>query len=341
MRLALKIAGGIVALLLILAAALAIYIYLTALKPKRPVGFQQFAAADAGHPPIPVAVWYPADVKPAFVLLGSRGMRLAPDASVAGAALPLIIISHGTGGSALGHADTAMALAEQGFVVAAPTHPGDNLNDGSAVGRPEWLPDRTRQVSRTIDAVLGTWRGRRHVDPRRIGVFGFSAGATTALIAIGGRPDLTRIASQCSGHPEFVCRLTKPESYRTLKPVEWRADPRIRAAVIAAPGLGFTFEPNGLSDVQRPVQLWAGAADQTVPFATNAGLVRALLPSTPEIHVVPGARHYSFLMPCGLIGPPEFCRDPNGFDRSAFHRKFNASVVRFFKANLATPDVPR
>jgi predicted dienelactone hydrolase len=33
--------------------------------------------------------------------------------------LPLLVMSHGTGGSTLGHFDTAVALADAGFVVAA------------------------------------------------------------------------------------------------------------------------------------------------------------------------------------------------------------------------------
>ena len=104
--------------------------------------------------------------------------------------------------------------------------------------------------------------------------------------------------------------------------------------MVAAPGLGFTFEPAGLSAVRAPVQLWSGAADQTVPYATNAGVVRRLLPTAPDFHAVAGASHYAFLAPCGLIGPPAICRDPGGFDRAAFHKKFNTVVVAFFSAHL-------
>jgi predicted dienelactone hydrolase len=220
-------------------------------------------------------------------------------------------------------------------VVAAPTHPGDNAKDSSRVA--EWLLNRSRHVRRVIDVALTNWKDRGHLDPRRIGIFGFSAGATTALIEIGGVPDLRKIATQCAERPEFFCKLTSPDSYRDAKPQPWQGDSRIRAAVIAAPGLGFTFEPNGLSKVRTAVQLWAGSADQTVPIATNAGLIQQLLPQPAELHVVPGATHFSFLMPCGLIGPPELCRDPNGFDRRQFHQDFNASVAGFFQSRLGTP----
>jgi predicted dienelactone hydrolase len=334
MKLMLRIIGGLIGLILLVVIGVAVAIYATALTPSHPVGFQRLTIADPGHPPIAAAVWYPTSGKPGFVLIGTTGQRVAFDGPVLGNRLPLIVFSHGTAASALSHVDTALALAEDGFVVVAPTHTGDNFQDDRDVGKPDWLLNRERHLSRAIDMALTSWKDRGHIDPERIGVFGFSAGATTALITIGGVPDLRRIASQCAAHPEFVCKITHPVAFRDLPPQPWRSDPRIRAAVVAAPGLGFTFVPGGLAKVNVPVQLWAGAQDQTVPFATNAGLIRSSLAPPPETHVVPGAVHYSFLAPCGVIGPPQFCRDPNGFDRAAFHKAFNRSVVKFFAANL-------
>lgn len=333
MKRALKIVGGIVALLVIAVAGLAIYIYSTAIKPSRPVGFQQIAIADPGHSPIAAAVWYPTNAKPGFILLGTSGQRVATDASVEGSQLPLIIFSHGTAASAVSHADTAIALAEKGFIVIALTHPGDTFQAASDVDK--WLTNRSRHVQRTIDAALTTWKDRQHVDPNRIGLFGFSAGATTALVSIGGEPDLRRIWSQCSSHPEFVCQTTSPQAYRNPGPTSWQGDSRIRAAVLAAPGLGFTFAPGGVTGVKVPVQLWTGSDDETVPPATNAELLRNLLGQWAEMHVVPRAVHFSFLMPCGLLGPRELCQDPKGFDRANFHRQFNSQMGRFFETHLA------
>lgn len=335
MKWAFRIIGGLVAVCVALVAALAIYLFATALRPARPVGFQQAMIADPGRAPIPVSIWYPTDAKLGFVLLGFTGQRVASGGRVTGADLPLVVISHGTGGGAMSHIDTAMALAEAGFVVAAPTHPGDNFQDDSAVGTTGWLVNRSRDLSRVTDFMIGRWDGHSGLDPRRIGVFGFSAGATTALIAAGGTPDLGRIAPQCAEHPEFVCQLRKAgTTFASPPPSDWTHEPRFAAAVIAAPGLGFTFEPDGLSKVRLPVQLWSGAADASAPYATNAGTVRRLLPIAPEFHSVAGASHYAFLAPCGLIGPPVICRDAAGFDRDAFHESFNAAVVGFFKAHL-------
>jgi predicted dienelactone hydrolase len=103
---------------------------------------------------------------------------------------------------------------------------------------------------------------------------------------------------------------------------------------VAAPGLGFTMRGQALSEVAVPVQLWSAAGDLNVPEASNMRVVRAGLGPHAEYHDVPGARHMSFLVPCGPIGPPALCRDADGFDRTAFHARMNASVVEFFNRHL-------
>ena len=114
-------------------------------------------------------------------------------------------------------------------------------------------------------------------------------------------------------------------------------DSRIKAAVVAAPGLGFAMGPNGLASVRVPIQLWSGDRDDKVPYATNAKPVREALGSRVEFRSVPDAGHFSFLVPCGVLKPPGICSDPAQFDRQAFHTTMNASVVAFFETNMKNP----
>jgi predicted dienelactone hydrolase len=325
------------ALLALIALALIACELATALRPTRPVGFQALSVPDPGAPPLTVAVWYPTQGAPRPMLLGLIVQFVARNAPIAGARLPLIVISHGNGGGPGSHTDTALALAQAGFIVAAPMHTGDNYSDQSSVGGPQWLLDRSRHIPRLIDYLLARWTGRDRIDASRIGIFGFSAGAFTALTTIGGEPDVARIASHCAQTPELACQLWKPGSVPLPAPGAFAHDDRVRAAVIAAPGYGFTFVPDGLSKVAVPVQLWSGELDTNVPTASNAAVVYRALGSGAELHVVPGAGHFSFLVPCGLIGPPLLCRDRAGFDRAAFHRSFNAQVVAFFQGKLSRP----
>jgi predicted dienelactone hydrolase len=332
---------GMFMVLVLLVASVAAIALSSAIGASRPVGFQLVRAADPEGAPLTVAIWYPTTSQPMpTTLLGLVLMDVAANAPVSGRELPLIVISHGNGGGPGSHADTAMSLAAAGFVVAAPMHTGDNYRDDSDVGSSHWLTDRSRHIHAALDFMLTRWPGHDHIAPQRIGVFGFSAGALTALTAIGAEPDLSLVASHCAAAPEFACTLLRDAHSGLLEgrdvplPTAFVHDSRIGAAVVAAPGLGFTLTPTGLSHVTSPVQLWSGDADTNVPYATNTRPLREALGARVEFHSVPGAHHFSFLAPCGLFGPPLLCREAQGFDRGAFHRSFNAQVVAFFLAKL-------
>lgn len=297
----------------------------------RSVGFAVVAVSDPQDRPLQVAIWYPADAAPEWLDMGLSRQHVARGAPVAGRDLPLIVISHGTGGGFVSHADTAIALASAGFVVAAPNHTGDNYGDDSYVGTRRWLTDRPRHIRRVVDYMRAEWRDHARLDGR-VGIFGFSAGAFTALVAIGGVPDLTRIAAHCRQARELACTLWKEPG--SGPPPAWVHDPRISAAVVAAPGLGFSFAPEGLAHLTASVQLWSAADDAVVPYASNTGVVRRLMPSPPEYHDVPRAGHMSFITPCAPGGPPPICADAEGFDRAAFHDALNRAAIAFYRAHL-------
>ena len=170
---------------MVLVIALAISLFATALRPAHAVGVRQVAVQDAGHAPITVTLYYPTEAKPQLLFLGTKIAELAPKAAITGGTHPLVLISHGTSGSPYSHVDTALALAESGFIVAAPTHNGDNLKDPSEIGEPQWIPDRARQMKRVDDFLVTQWSEKASIDAHRIGVFGFSAGGTTALLNLG------------------------------------------------------------------------------------------------------------------------------------------------------------
>jgi predicted dienelactone hydrolase len=241
------------------------------------------------------------------------------DGRLSGHDLPLIIISHGTGGSNASHYDLAIALARAGYAVAALTHPGDNYQDQSATGN------------------------RR--DPTRVGMFGFSLGGYTALVAIGGNPDLRQIPALCQKHPDapecaFIAQRHGNQLDSTAAPADgWPHDPRIRVAVIAAPAASVTFRSGGLSRVRVPVQLWRAMDDNQAPDAWNSGVVRSGLPAAPDEHVVPRGGHFVFTPTCSdaLARVAAFmCAE-----RTAFQQQFKTTVVAFFNAHLGARTRPR
>ena len=312
--------------------------------PAWAAGFQYGTAPDPDGKPIELGIWYPSNASVAPQPLGLFTQQVAPYAPIAGQALPLIVISHGTGGGASSHYDTAIALADAGFIVVALTHTGDNYQDQSLQFTRRNFSDRPRQVSRVIDFMINDWAGHATIDPARIGMFGHSAGGFTTLILLGGIADFNLATLFCHDHPEdWGCQRAKEKAAigsNDQKPIEWHHDPRIRAGVIAAPALGHTFTKDGLAAVIEPVQLWRAENDRITPNKWSADIVKAALPKPPDDHLVPLAGHFAFLAPCSEALAkiaPEICQDDPGFDRVAFHQQLNQALADFFKSKLAPP----
>ena len=160
------------------------------------------------------------------------------------------------------------------------------------------------------------------------------------------------VAPYCADHPdEWSCRMLKERKInvsanitgQSMAVPNWVHDPRIVAAVIAAPAVGYAFSAEALSPVTVPIQLWRGDSDEILPHPNYAQAVYDRLPVKPEYHVVRNAGHFAFLAPCTpslAAMVPEICHDPEDFDRAAFHREFNPAVVAFFNAKLTARSTP-
>lgn len=298
------------------------------------VGYQSATIPVADGKPIPVTIWYPATATATERNIGPFRQTVAANAPVAGQRLPLVIVSHGTGGSKEGHSDTAWALANAGFVVAAIEHTGDNYRDQS---RATDVGDRPAELRRLIDFMLATADQHAAIDPKRIGAFGHSSGGFSVLSLAGGKADLSLIAKHCSTRPAaFECQMVGRRSSTARVQTAFVADARVKALVVAAPALGYTFA-GGLSTVRQPVQLWRADDDRLLPAPHYADAVRAALPRKPDFRPVPMGGHFDFLAPCTDIlvkAAPMICTSNAGFDRTAFHVDFNAEVVKFFRARL-------
>lgn len=302
------------------------------------VGFATLTTNDpATGQPMRVSLFFP-PAQPLEGLPVQRGPWWvdALDATPAAGAHPLIVISHGHGGSRFGHHDLATALARAGFVVAAPEHLGDTAGDVSGVGTARVLFGRAWQVRATVDAVLADSRFASVVDPQRIGVAGFSAGGYTSLLTVGAQPDFTLLTGYCQRHPKDAELCAGPRQLDVASPAQPTKDTRVKAAFVMAP-LGAFFGPNAFDSVTAPVHLAFATADEVLLPTENALPVRDGLKTLEGVEEVAGAGHFVFLAPC----PPAFaseapplCRDPKGVDRIATHAQLATSAVRFFETTL-------
>jgi predicted dienelactone hydrolase len=284
---------------------------------------------------IEVLVWTPCKAAPSETRVGPFTFLATKECEVLGRSLPLVVISHGQGGTRLGHHDTAIALADMGFVVATFSHPGDSFGDDSLTNKISAFETRPTHVSHVIDHLLKHWKHRELIDAQSVGVFGFSRGGYTALALAGALPSMTASASRLCGFWRWfttpICRQIGAE---TLK-LNVQADIRVKSVVAADP-LNL-FDASTLKSIKVPVQLWASEFGGAGVEFEHTQLIRDSLPQSTEFHVAKGAGHFAYLAPCSeelRKDAKSLCEDPKGFDRQRWHSTMNKAISAFFMRTL-------
>lgn len=328
------------------APALSLALFLAGVTPEpvgaAQVGWQQITVPGGAREAAPtlVALYYPTAAAARPLAMGpftvTAAMRAEPEAAVKG----LLLLSHGTGGSELGHSTLAQALAQSGYLVAALRHPGDNwqntaLRDGPGAAR--YFVQRPLQVSQVIDALLQDplWKDRIARDSRgpRVGALGHSAGGYTVLALAGGVPQWSRLSSHCSTQAALdpiFCSMGRgqPAPAADMPSV---ADGRVRAVAALAP-VGVLFSAASLAGVSVPTLLVEAEQDRFLVPRFHSGWVAQHLPKAERIRV-PKAWHFVFMdTPSMPLPSPDGDIGANapGFDRAAFLLQLGRTLSVFF-----------
>jgi predicted dienelactone hydrolase len=309
-------------------------------------------------------VWYPADPSAAGTTqwIGSpetpfaSAGKAAPDAPViaAPAKLPLILLSHGIGGSSSMMAWFGNALASHGFIAAAVNHPGNNsLEDYTIPGAILWW-ERAGDLSAVLDQMLADATFGSRIDPKRIGAAGFSLGGLTVIEIAGGIAELSRFQDfckspkadgMCNDTLEYPGLLAKASALANTDPslqaalnegAKSHRDPRIRAIFAMAPAIGPAFAPDSLAKISIPVQIVAGSVDTVVPIETSAKFFAAHIRGA-QLTIFQDVGHYTFLATCAEFGRrtrPQLCLDQPGVLRDDVHAQTTNLAYHFFETNL-------
>jgi len=301
-----------------------------------------------GAEPVTVALYYPTPAVARTQPMGPWRPMVTPGAPVAATPLKgLVLLSHGTGGHELGHHNLATRLAADGYLVAAPRHPGDNWEDRSMITSGRYFSERPRQVSRVLDALLAHPEWGPRIPAGRIGAVGHSAGGYTVLALAGAQAEPARAVQHCRGvsdDPGFCSlgKLTPAQgASRPVAPAASAdgpqdgplvsvADPRIRAVVALAP-MAVVLTPQSLAAITVPVKVVMAERDVVLQGQYHGQHVAAHVPGV-DASTVPGAGHFAFMAQAAWPLPSDAgdaAANPEGFDRVAYHATLENQVAEF------------
>ncbi len=318
------------------------------------VGFRQGIICDesrsdwpgTGPRPIHWNAWYPA--APAgssqtqsisdFYQTGA----LSVDATLADLPekAPLVLLSHGTGGSAVGLTWLAEALADAGFIVVGADHHGNTgVEEYRAEGFLCWW-ERMRDLSVLLDDLLSSSFLAGRINPDQIAAAGFSLGGYTVLGLMGAVTQVERFQAWSwdrsfgKGPKEF------PDVVEQLEPLleksaifraSWErqsdsfTDRRIALGFTLAPAPTVrSFDVDSIKSITVPVTIAVGEGDEEAPANDCAVWLHELLPNSRLHFLGKNVGHYT-LLAMGTTeartSKPHLFSDHSGVDRGSVHRQ--------------------
>ncbi|WP_324674184.1 alpha/beta hydrolase family protein [Hymenobacter sp. GOD-10R] len=270
----------------------------------------------------PMVVLYPTSTPSSLQAVGMYQLDVAPDAPIQEGVFPLVLISHGNGGSGLVYRTLAHYLARHGFVVGMPDHPFNNRLDNSWAKTAQNLANRPRHLQLAISHLMDHPRFAAFLEPTRVGLIGHSVGGYTALALAGGEPT------------SFPWESADNQFHFISTPT----DSRVKALVLLAPAAMWFRAEGALRNVHVATLLLTAEVDVHTP-SEHAQVILTGVPDSTKIQhrVVENAGHFSFLSPfpearVSPAFPPS--QDPPGFDRARFHDELNTEVLAFLSRAL-------
>lgn len=330
-------------------------VFLYCIQVQASPGFRQITLSDSKFETLHVTVWYPASTEGRTVDIGSNpafvGVTVNPDAPPLPGVHPLLVISHGYNGNWRNLSWIAAAMAAEGYIVAAPDHPGTTTFDQNPTEAKK-LWRRPHDISRVIDFVIDSPALFGATDKGRIAALGHSLGGWTVMSLAGARFKPSLFIDDCHNHPKRGdCRLTEKlginETLSQEKISANNRDARIRAVVSLDLGLAPGFTPQSLNAINIPVLILAAQADRLadLPAGQESGYLAAKMnPNRRQYEIIEGATHFSFMQLCkpgaeNILneespGDDIVCQDGPHAKRSNIHQNLVSKISAFLNSAL-------
>jgi predicted dienelactone hydrolase len=239
----------------------------------------------------------------------NKDLELSIDYPIRGGPYPVIIFSHGFGGSKSGYIGLAAHWTSNGYVVIRPTHADSGALRQALSEQREENPNRT--VRERIDAAETVWEAQGAADwENRARDISFIIDSLAVLEdrypELKGRMDHTRVGVGGHSYGAFTAMLLA--GVRSTAIAKSLADPRVRAVIAMSPPgtsvkLGLTRD--SFRDVKIPMLYMTGTEDRGLAESETPDWRREPFEYGPTgdqyLVVISGARHATFT---GRMLPP-------------------------------------
>jgi len=264
-----------------------------------------------------------------------QGVTVIPGAEPGDGSYPLVLLSHGMGGTVRALSWLSEGLAARGAIVASVNHPNSTWGDFELARATEhWT--RALDMRAVLNHMITSAEFADLIDTDRIMAAGFSYGGWTALSLGGVQGDLAGYAAHCEMFPERSAHCSDIRAagvnLSQFSAELWNAphgDGRVTHVAAIDPGLVWGLGEIGLQIPAENLRLIALGDGEDRLFATDfdasgfAGLMRG----AAITRIVP-ATHFSEMPLCTALGAEilaeegedPVCTDPADADRPAIHQ---------------------
>ncbi|MEM6384183.1 MAG: hypothetical protein AAF739_16035 [Pseudomonadota bacterium] len=284
-----------------------------------------------------VAIWYPSAPTEQPSMYASNpvfeGLPAYFDAPLTAGKHPIVLFSHGMGGTDRSQAWLGASLAEGGVITVLVNHPNSTWGDfDMSEGVAHWT--RAQDMSAALDAIVEHPRFAGGLDMSRVMAAGFSFGGWTALSLGGARGNHAGFVEACRALPKMeACGLLLSEgvAMQAIDPSLWNAsyvDARVTHVTAIDPGFVWGLEPSDVAGLVPSVLLIGFGGEGDRMLATDFGLsgLSGFLEDA-RIEQFEPAYHFSAMPICtaaaeailAVEDDDPVCTDPDGSDRAEIH----------------------
>lgn len=321
--------------------------------PDALAGFHQ-TTLDVAHraAPLPLFIWYPAISDAAPELIGQNalfyGFFAFRDAKPKDGPYPVIVLSHGSGGNALGLGWLASDLAARGIIVLAVNHPGTTSGDSFPEATVKvW--ERPDDMKALLDFAAAELPLDLIADMERVGAVGFSLGGYSALALGGAEVSKSHFIDYCRSFPDKLdCGWMNAagldfDAIDAVRYEQSNRDSRLKAIVAVDPALPLALKDGGLAAVTAPTLLVQLGQTETIAEGMRWNVAVSDF-RDGRLYTAPDTYHFAFLAECSALGgiviaiagDDNICADKGTRDRGEVHTELRGVIGDFLTDTLGS-----